>query len=100
MLTVRGMYCCQLPQADAEPAKASHLQITVHRCEGLQQQPGSVAVQRPYVHYTPPGRAVAHDTRLGAGQAPVFEDEASWGLVRSAALSSALQQHHLQVGGV
>jgi hypothetical protein len=30
----------------------------------------------------------------------VFDDAASWALVRSAALSSALQQHHLQVGRV
>lgn len=62
----------------------------------LQEQ--GVGVQRPYVHYTPPGRAAAHDSSIGCGSAPVFEDAASWGLVKSAALTAALQQHCLQVG--
>lgn len=91
-------------QADAEPAKASHLLVSVHRCEGLvmmqkqqQQQQGTPPVQRPYAHYTPPGRSVPHDTSLGVGPTPVFEDAASWGLVKSAAAMSALQQHQLQV---
>lgn len=89
-------------QADAQPAKASHLLVTVHRCEGLvmqqqQQRQGTPAVQRPYAHYTPPGRGVPHDTNIGVGAAPVFEDAASWGLVKSAAVMSVLQQHQLQV---
>jgi hypothetical protein len=85
-------------QADAEPAKSSHLLVTIHRCEGLKQQQQQAAqVQRPYVHYTPPGRAVAHDSSIGSGSAPVFEDAASWGLVKSAALMDALQQQSLQV---
>lgn len=93
----RCLSVCLL-QADAEPAKASHLLVTIHRCEGLsQQQQQGAPAQRPYVHYTPPGRGAAHDTGIGAGAAPVFEDAASWGLMKSAALLCALQQHALQV---
>lgn len=91
--------CRPAAQADAEPTKASHLLVTVHRCEGLvQQQREGAQVQRPFVHYTPPGRVAAHDSSIGSGPAPVFEDAASWGLVKSAALTAALQQHCLQVG--
>lgn len=58
----------------------------------------STAAQCPYVHYTAPGRMQSHDTAVGSGACPVFEDAASWGLVRSPAVEQALAQQHLQVG--
>jgi hypothetical protein len=80
-------------QAAAEPSQASHLLITIHRCEGLPTQQHS----RWYAHYNPPGRATSHDTAVAGGASPVFGDAASWALVRSAALNAALEQHMLQV---
>jgi hypothetical protein len=93
-------------QADAEPSKASHLLVSIHSCQGLVvrhlQQPhgsGSCDAQCPYAHYTPPGRAVGHDTVVGHGPAPVFGDSASWGLLKGVAVEQALRQEHLQVRG-
>jgi hypothetical protein len=100
-------------QAAADPAQASHLLITIQRCEGLvlhgqqqqarqqQHQARQQPAQAPYVHYSAPGRSSSggssHDTPVGVGPSPVFDDAASWGLVRSAAADAALQQHTLQV---
>ena len=107
----QSLHVCAM-QADAEPSKASHLLITIHRCEGLQQQQQqqlaapdqqpqqqSIPARRPYCHYTPPGRSVPHDTALGDGPHPSFDDAASWGLVKGTELMAALQIHTLQVGG-
>lgn len=96
-----------LLQADAAPSKASHLLITIHRCQGLVLQsahnghdkmPGiAAAVQRPYIHYTPPGRNVGHDSGVGEGDAPIYNDAACWAYVRSKKFEQALHEQSLQV---
>lgn len=93
-------------QADANPSKASHMLISIFRCEGLtmllpaqgtERNQTEVSVQRPYVHYCPPGRSVGHDTPVENGTRPDFNDAASWPLLRSAALDQALRVQALQV---
>lgn len=106
--TNMASHMCSL-QADANPSKASHLLISIHRCEGLTRilpvqdsdmHHATELVQRPYVHYCPPGRNIGHDTLVGDGMAPEFHDAASWPIVRSAALREALCQSQLQVSTV
>lgn len=96
-----------LLQADAAPSKASNLLITIHRCQGLVLQsahnghdkmPGiAAAVQRPYIHYTPPGRTVGHDSGVREGDAPIYNDAACWAYVRSKSFEQALHEQSLQV---
>lgn len=86
-------------QADVQLSNAAQILITIHSCEGLtlQQAAGQAVVQRPYVHYIPPGRDVGHDTAVGSGPAAVYNDTASWPLVRTASVQQALRHQPLQV---
>lgn len=85
-------------QAEADPAKASRLQITIHKCEGLHLRPDmDPATARPYVRYTAPGYSFPHDTVRGSGPSPVFGDVAEYGLMRSNELEAALHNAHMEV---
>lgn len=98
---------CRCLQAAAEPAAATQLRVTIHRVEGLPPPPGAAAgalaaaalpIRRPYAHYRVPGHASAHDTALGEGLDPVWEDCACWGLMRSAELERDLATRTMEVG--
>jgi hypothetical protein len=101
-------------EADADPARAARLRVTLHACQGLLSaaQPSSggsgargqqVAerVLRPYCRYEPPGRpGCACNSACGEGSSPAFGEAAEWGLVHSEEVEAALEGSELQVCGM
>jgi hypothetical protein len=93
--------------ADADPAHAARLRVTLHGCEGLQSAVAGGAggrpnagggALRPYVRYEPPGRpGCAYNSACGEGPDPAFGEAAEWGLARGGGADAALEGAALQV---